>query len=115
MTSSPGFTVHADDRTRAEARRAAAGPQIRGGIAIGRWLRLAHEIFGSCPAVLRHAVLLTDGQNAGEPGQVMLAARVSLVSCAPGERRGRDGARHPVGQDGPGRDGCPGGTPVRSK
>ena len=69
-----GSMTVADDRTRAEAKRAAAGLQIRGGTAIGRWLRLAHEIFGSCPAVLRHAVLLTDGQNVHERPKQLAAA-----------------------------------------
>jgi hypothetical protein len=69
-----GSMAVADERTRAEARRAAAGLQIRGGTAIGRWLRLANEIFGSCPAVLRHAILLTDGQNAHERPKQLAAA-----------------------------------------
>ena len=30
---------------------------------MSKWLRLAHQIFQSCPATLRHAILLTDGKN----------------------------------------------------
>jgi hypothetical protein len=69
-----GSMAVADDRTRAEARRAATELQLRGGTAIGRWLRLAHEIFGSCPAVLRHAILLTDGQNVHERPKQLASA-----------------------------------------
>jgi hypothetical protein len=58
---------------------AAAGPQTReaaktavrtlrpgGGTAIGTWLRLAHQMFTSHPARLRHAILLTDGKDESE-------------------------------------------------
>ncbi len=58
-----GSTAGADDRTRAEAKRAVAGLRDGGGTAISRWLLLANQIFQSCPAPLRHAILLTDGQN----------------------------------------------------
>jgi hypothetical protein len=64
----------AGERTRAEARRAAAGLGIRGGTAIGQWLRLAFQIFQSCPAALRHAILLTDGQNVHETPEELAAA-----------------------------------------
>jgi hypothetical protein len=56
----------ASEHTREEARRAARKIGIRGGTAMSHWLRLAHEIFQSCPATLRHAILLTDGQNVSE-------------------------------------------------
>jgi hypothetical protein len=58
-----GSMAVADDRTRAEAKRAVARLRAAGGTAIGRWLLLANQIFQSCPAPLRHAILLTDGQN----------------------------------------------------
>jgi hypothetical protein len=62
-----GRMALADERTRVEAKRAALSIAIRGGTAMSRWLRLAHEIFQSCPAALRHAILLTDGQNLESP------------------------------------------------
>ena len=51
---------------RTEAKRAVRGLRANGGTAIGQWLRLAHRIFQSCPATLRHAILLTDGKNQHE-------------------------------------------------
>ena len=56
----------ADDQTRFLAKQAVAGVLPRGGTAIGQWLRLAHSMFLSEPATLRHAILLTDGQNQHE-------------------------------------------------
>jgi hypothetical protein len=56
----------ADDQTRYLAKQAVAGVLPRGGTAIGQWLRLAHTMFGTHSASLRHAILLTDGQNAHE-------------------------------------------------
>src|SRR5262245_60863806 len=56
----------ADDQTRYLAKQAVSGVLPRGGTAIGQWLRLANTIFGTHPAELRHAILLTDGQNAHE-------------------------------------------------
>jgi hypothetical protein len=53
----------AGDRTRTEAKRALSGMRADGGTAMSTWLRLAHQMFQSCPATLRHAILLTDGQN----------------------------------------------------
>jgi hypothetical protein len=59
-------TARADARTRAEA-----GEQVRrlvadGGTAIGAWLRLARRIAAAHPDAVRHAILLTDGQNGEE-------------------------------------------------
>jgi len=56
----------ADDQTRYLAKQAVSGVLPRGGTAIGQWLRLANTMFGTHPAELRHAILLTDGQNAHE-------------------------------------------------
>jgi hypothetical protein len=56
----------ADDQTRYLAKQAVAGVLPRGGTAIGQWLRLANTMFATQPASLRHAILLTDGQNAHE-------------------------------------------------
>jgi hypothetical protein len=56
----------ADQRTREEAKQAVLQLGTRRGTAMSTWLRLALELFQSCPATLRHAILLTDGQNASE-------------------------------------------------
>ena len=66
---SDGTMAIADQRTRAEAKRALSGLRANGGTAIGQWLRLAHEMFQSCPASLRHAILLTDGKNQHESAE----------------------------------------------
>jgi hypothetical protein len=60
---SDGSMAMAGERTRDEARRAVSRLRAGGGTAISRWLRLAHQVFQACPAILRHAILLTDGQN----------------------------------------------------
>ena len=70
-----------------DGRLAVAGPQTResakqavrrlkpgGGTAIGVWLRLAHQIFTSHPARLRHAILLTDGNDESESSDDLDAA-----------------------------------------
>jgi VWA domain-containing protein len=72
-----GTMAVANDQTRAEAKRALSGLQANGGTAIGQWLRLAYRVFQSCPATLRHAILLTDGKNQHEEAD-QLAAAVGL-------------------------------------
>jgi hypothetical protein len=67
----------ADDQTRFLAKQAVAGSLPRGGTAIGQWLRLAHSMFLSHPAALRHAILLTDGQNQHETPE-QLGEAISL-------------------------------------
>jgi hypothetical protein len=69
-----GSMAVADDRTRAEAKREVRALRANGGTAIGQWLRLAHRIFQSCPATLRHAILLTDGKNQHEKPEELAAA-----------------------------------------
>ncbi len=69
-----GSMAVADDRTRAEARSALRGLRANGGTAIGQWLRLAHQLFQDSPATLRHAILLTDGQNQHEKPEELAAA-----------------------------------------
>ncbi|MCP2164314.1 VWA domain-containing protein [Goodfellowiella coeruleoviolacea] len=71
--------VRADERTRAEAKRAAARLVASGGTAMGNWLALARELFATRPTAIRHALLLTDGQNVGEQPQHL--DRV-LAECA---------------------------------
>jgi hypothetical protein len=55
--------VTADAQTREAAKAAVRRLQAGGGTAIGKWLLLAREMFGTRPADLRHAILLTDGKN----------------------------------------------------
>jgi hypothetical protein len=74
---SDGSMAVADDRTRSEAKAALRQLRASGGTAIGQWLRLAHQIFSSSPATLRHAILLTDGKNQHETPEE-LAAAISL-------------------------------------
>ncbi|MGD0702114.1 MAG: VWA domain-containing protein [Trebonia sp.] len=69
-----GSMAVADARTRTEARQAIGGLRANGGTAIGQWLRLAHRIFQSYPATLRHAILLTDGKNQHETPEQLAAA-----------------------------------------
>lgn len=63
--------------TREQAKRAVAGLLPGGGTAIGGWLRLANQMFTAYPARLRHAILLTDGQNQHETSE-QLDAAISL-------------------------------------
>jgi von Willebrand factor type A C-terminal domain/von Willebrand factor type A domain len=61
-----GRLAVADSQTREAAKHAVADLEVGDGTAIGQWLRLAHRMFTSDPAALRHAILLTDGQNRHE-------------------------------------------------
>ena len=56
-------TALANFATRGSAKEAVDRLRDRGGTEIGRWLALADELFGSAPGAIRHAILLTDGQN----------------------------------------------------
>jgi hypothetical protein len=58
--------VVSSPQTRAEAKEAVAKLAANGGTAIGRWLRLADALFATSTASMRHAILLTDGQNMHE-------------------------------------------------
>ena len=73
-----GGLVPANATTRAEAKGAVAGLTVRGGTAIGNWLALANEMFAGAPAGIRHAILLTDGQNAHESSEQLGRA---LAAC----------------------------------
>jgi hypothetical protein len=59
----------ADARTRAEAKERINAMAASGGTAMGTWLTLARELFATTPAAIRHAILLTDGQNTFEPAE----------------------------------------------
>jgi hypothetical protein len=69
-----GSMAVADAASRAAAKRAVAVLRANGGTAIGQWLTLARQIFGTCPATLRHAILLTDGKNQHETPEQLAAA-----------------------------------------
>ena len=69
-----GRLAVADAQTREAAKHAVAGLEVGDGTAIGQWLRLAHHMFTSDPAALRHAILLTDGQNQHETPEQLDAA-----------------------------------------
>jgi hypothetical protein len=61
-----GTLATASQLSRDLAKRSVASLRPGGGTAIGQWLRLAHQVFGTEPAGLRHAILLTDGKNQHE-------------------------------------------------
>jgi hypothetical protein len=63
---SDGTLATASQHSRDAAKRSVAGLRPSGGTAIGKWLRLACQLFGTEPAGLRHAILLTDGKNQHE-------------------------------------------------
>jgi hypothetical protein len=67
----PGDTrmVPANAQTRAEAKAAVSRLRADGGTAIGRWLDLANFLFAGQQAEVKHAILLTDGQNQHETPQ----------------------------------------------
>jgi von Willebrand factor type A C-terminal domain/von Willebrand factor type A domain len=64
--------------TRVRAKAAVSELKASGGTAIGSWLELARELFAGTSAGLRHAILLTDGQNQHETPEEL--ERV-LVAC----------------------------------
>jgi hypothetical protein len=61
-----GSLAVAGQPARESAKRAVASLRPGGGTAIGQWLWLAHRMFTSHPAQLRHAILLTDGKDEHE-------------------------------------------------
>jgi hypothetical protein len=73
-----GRLAIAEEKTRQQAKQAVAHLHAAGGTAIGQWLRLARQVFGTYPAALRHAILLTDGKNEHEPRYELEAA---IRSC----------------------------------
>jgi von Willebrand factor type A C-terminal domain/von Willebrand factor type A domain len=79
-----GALVVASAQTREDAKKAVARLRPGGGTAIGKWLRLAHQMFTSSEAALRHAILLTDGKNQHEtPAQLdqAIALCEGVFSC----------------------------------
>jgi von Willebrand factor type A C-terminal domain/von Willebrand factor type A domain len=73
-----GPLVPASAETRAQAKAAVGDVWAEGGTAIGSWLRLADRLFAASPATLRHAILLTDGQNQHETPEELDRA---LAAC----------------------------------
>ncbi|TYB66118.1 VWA domain-containing protein [Nonomuraea sp. PA05] len=59
--------VRASPATRAEAERAISRLSAHGGTAIGEWLKLAGHLLTAHPSAIRHALLMTDGQNNERP------------------------------------------------
>ncbi|MFC5816569.1 VWA domain-containing protein [Nonomuraea harbinensis] len=55
--------VRATPATRAEAQQAISRLTARGGTAMGEWLNLAGHLLSAHPNAVRHALLMTDGQN----------------------------------------------------
>ncbi|HWU20520.1 MAG TPA: VWA domain-containing protein, partial [Nocardioides sp.] len=75
VSSGPGM-VRMDERTRTEAKAAAARFVGSGGTAISTWLDLAGQLFTSVSSVTqRHVLLLTDGENRERPGKLDDAIR----------------------------------------
>jgi hypothetical protein len=58
--------VEANPATRAQAKEAVSSLRANGGTAMGQWLQLADTLFLSRPGAMKHAILLTDGQNMHE-------------------------------------------------
>jgi hypothetical protein len=58
--------VAANAQTRAEAKEAVGSLRANGGTAMGQWLQLADTLFLGRPGAMKHAILLTDGQNMHE-------------------------------------------------
>ena len=64
----PGELAVASPQTRAAAARAIDRLQANGGTAMGAWLLLASQLFAQRPGDIKHAILLTDGDNGERQG-----------------------------------------------
>ncbi|MDI6100105.1 VWA domain-containing protein [Actinoplanes sp. NEAU-A12] len=64
----PGELAVASPQTRAAAAQAIDRLQANGGTAMGAWLLLAAQLFASRPGDIKHAILLTDGDNGERHG-----------------------------------------------
>ncbi len=76
-------TATVNHRTRAEAVATARRLQANGGTAIGAWLTLARQLVEQHPDGVRHAILLTDGQNGEQAGvlEAVLAEAAGAFVC----------------------------------
>ena len=70
-----GTLAIAGAHTREAAKASLARLHPAGLTAIGKWLLLARELFATRDDALRHAILLTDGQNGQFPGRLAAAIR----------------------------------------
>jgi len=70
-----GTLAVADANTREAAKVSLARLHPAGGTAMGKWLLCARELFATREDALRHAILLTDGQNTQFPGRLAAAIR----------------------------------------
>jgi von Willebrand factor type A C-terminal domain/von Willebrand factor type A domain len=59
----------ANDETRRDAKYAIRDCVALGGTAMGTWLRMAGELLSHHPHAIRHAILLTDGENEHESSE----------------------------------------------
>lgn len=75
--------ARADPRTRAEAVTAVRKLSASGGTAFSNWLDLARQIAEQHPGAIRHALLLTDGENGDGRGVLERAVEecVGVFSC----------------------------------
>ena len=70
-----GTLAIADANTREAAKVSLARLHPAGGTAMGKWLLRARELFATREDALRHAILLTDGQNTQFAGRLAAAIR----------------------------------------
>jgi hypothetical protein len=68
----------ASPQTRAEAKQAVAQLVADGGTAIGSWLSLANQLFATSRAEVKHAIMLTDGQDQHETRDTLMQV---LAAC----------------------------------
>jgi hypothetical protein len=78
------YLVPASAESRAAAKQAVQQLSPGGGTAIGSWLRLTDQVFAGHPSPIRHAILLTDGNNQHETAEQLdaaLAATAGHFTC----------------------------------
>lgn len=84
VRSGPGM-VRMDPHHRTLASQALSTFRADGGTAIGSWLNLARQLFGSVPQLTqRHAILLTDGENHNETPEALdqaIQASIGHFQC----------------------------------
>ena len=75
--------ARADANSRADATRAVGTLRAGGGTRFGNWLELARQIAEQHPDAIRHALLLTDGQNGEQVDRFDAALRActGVFSC----------------------------------
>ncbi len=83
-----GGLVPASPQTREDAKQAVARLKATGGTAIGSWLALANELFAAAPEAIRHAILLTDGQDEHETPEELAAVLADCEGCFQCDCRG---------------------------